>query len=170
MIWTAFFAVEAETAEVGAAGALGGALAVFSFSVSASSSFVGCPRRKCGRSESSSGGGALGAATGGLGAGAVGAGEGGFVSGSLLSAPGGGSDPGRLNTGGPSSSSRGLDSALCAADFSGSAPAACHLPSASQRLLLRRTPVTVNSPSDSPVRSASYTVPESSAMGTGSAL
>src|SRR5437660_12539235 len=114
MIWTAFFAVEAETAEVGAAGALGGALAVFSFSVSASSSFVGCPRRKCGRSESSSGGGALGATTGGVGAGEVGAGEGGFVSGGLHSAPGGGCDPGRLKHGGRSCSSGALDSALLA--------------------------------------------------------
>src|SRR5205807_4547559 len=83
-----------------------------SFSLSVSRTWVGFTRRKRGWLASSSVGGALGAASGASAAGALGAGARGLTSGGLLSAFGGGCDPGRLSTGGPSSSSRGLGSAL----------------------------------------------------------
>jgi hypothetical protein len=80
----------------------------------------------------------------------------------------------RRKTGGPSCSSssrsRGLASARCAAD-AGFDPAAIQVPAPAQVLFGPcNAPVTVNSPSEAPVRSASYTVPDSKAMGTGAAL
>ena len=113
MIWITSFPVDLGTVGDGAGvERLGGALDPLSFSLSVSRTWVGFPRRKRGWLASSSVGGALGAAAGASAAGALGAGAGGLTSGGLLSAFGGGCDPGRLSTGGPSSSSRGLGSAL----------------------------------------------------------
>jgi hypothetical protein len=81
----------------------------------------------------------------------------------------------RLNTGGPSTGSgAGFDmAAFFLAEASAAAAIAladCQVPSPSQVLLPCRAPVTVNSPWETPVRTPSYTVPLSSAMGTGAAL
>jgi hypothetical protein len=79
---------------------------------------------------------------------------------------------GRRKVGGLSSSSRGFDSACSAVDFFGAAPASSQSPSASQAFVCCccNTFLTVNKPIGLPVRCASYTVPFSSAMGTGFAL
>lgn len=59
--------------------------------------------------------------------------------------------------------------------FAASDPAGSHLPVPIQGVMLLATvlccaPSTVNRPRELPVRSPSYTVPESRAMGTGAAL
>ncbi len=81
----------------------------------------------------------------------------------------------RLNTGGPSGGSgAGFDMTalfFAAASFAAAiALSDCQVPAPSQVLLPCRAPVTVNSPRETPVRKPSYTVPLSSAMGTGAAL
>jgi len=95
--------------------------------------------------------------------------------------PDGASSPGlafglaRLNTGGPSGNSgAGFDMTalfLAAASFAAAiAVSDRQVPAPTQVLLPCRAPVTVNSPWDTPVRNPSYTVPVSSAIGTGAAL
>ena len=83
----------------------------------------------------------------------------------------------RVSRGGPSSAAlipAGADSAFFAVSGA-SVPFARHTPVPSQGiaafgLLLCSALPTVNSPSELPVRSPSYTLPESNAIGTGSAL
>ena len=81
----------------------------------------------------------------------------------------------RLNTGGPSTGSgAGFDCAsfffAAAAAEAASALADCQVPSAIHVWFASNAPDTVNNPCEIPVRTASYTVPLSSAMGTGAAL
>ena len=81
----------------------------------------------------------------------------------------------RLNTGGPSGGSgAGFDMAalfLAAASLAAAiAVSVRQVPAPSQVLLPCNALVTVNSPSETPERKPSYTVPLSSAMGTGAAL
>jgi hypothetical protein len=66
--------------------------------------------------------------------------------------------------------SRGADSARRAV-FGGVDPAGSHVPAPNQVLFGPcNAPLTVKNPAEAPVRTASYTVPESSAIGTGEAL
>ncbi len=81
------------------------------------------------------------------------------------------SEPPRLNTGGPSTGSeRGFGGAAFFLAAASSSLADCQVPSPSHVLFACKAPDTVNSPWETPVRTASYTVPLSSAMGTGEAL
>lgn len=151
----------------------------------------GLPRRNTGRSGSSSGavcgevaagetaeaaavpgvGGADEAGAGDAGGGDAGAEGVGVEAGGAGSASAGFSAR-RRKTGreSVSSRSRGFDSALWAA-LAGLLPAGSQVPAPAQVLLGPcSAPVTVNSPSEVPVRSPSYTVPDSNAMGTGAAL
>jgi len=86
--------------------------------------------------------------------------------------------PPLLSRGGPSlllvSIPTGTSSAFIVV-FATSVPAGSHDPLPIQgvsalAVVLCSAPLTVNNPSELPVRSPSYTVPESSAMGTGEAL
>ncbi len=81
----------------------------------------------------------------------------------------------RLSTGGPSGGSgAGFDITarfFAAASFAAAiALAVCQVPSPSQVLLPCSAEITVNNPCETPVRMPSYTVPLSSAIGTGAAL
>lgn len=147
----------------------------------------GIPRRSSGRSESSSAAEAAGvadaAAAGVVAAvevveavgavdgveagadaagGAVGAGSGNFGF-SVLA---------RFNTGGPSTASGGRFEGIAffLAAAAASALADCQVPSPIHVLFAGRALETVNNPWETPVRTASYTVPLSSAIGTGAAL
>src|SRR6266852_2519155 len=184
---------EAEDAGVDGLGASAGACAsvlpgdatgAFRFFSSAGD---GAPRFRTGRLGSSSGAAgtvaeAAGAeATGAAGAEAVGAGAEDLASGldSTGAVDCGGSvgfaELARLNTGGPSTGSgAGFDWAsfffAAAAAAVASALADCQVPSPIHVLLDSRAPETVNNPAETPARTPSYTVPLSSAMGTGAAL
>src|SRR6266851_9740374 len=128
----------------------------------------GTPRFRTGRSGSSSGPGGAGVEA--AGAEAVGAGL----------DPAGGADCGgsagfaelaRLNTGGPSTGpGAGFECASLLLAAAANALADCQVPSPIQVLFPCKAPETVKSPWETPVRTASYTVPLSSAMGTGAAL
>jgi len=84
--------------------------------------------------------------------------------------------PDRVNRGGSSVDSRptGFFSAV-SSFFAANAPASSHVPSpihgfAACGFSLCKAPLTVNNPCETPARKPSYTVPDSSAMGTGAAL
>src|SRR5262249_35930077 len=104
----------------------------------------------------------------GVAAGAAVAGVSGFACGAGSGAFGGGF-PDRRSTGGASvSSSGGFD--CTTAFFAFTLSPGCQLPTPSQDSFFCSSPVTVNKPRYAPVFSPSYTIPDSSAMGTGLAL
>src|SRR5216684_3444258 len=123
----------------------------------------GTPRFRTGRSGSSSGPGGAGVEAAGAAGGADCGGSAGFA------------ELARLNTGGPSTGpGAGFECAslllAAAANAAANALADCQVPSPIQVLFPCKALETVKSPWETPVRTASYTVPLSSAMGTGAAL